>query len=54
MNPLEFMPLNETRTLVGVVVSPANETKQIASSLQVRVVTLTTKFTLYTRLPATQ
>ena len=37
------MSPNEIRTLVGAVVNPANETKQIMSLIQDRVAALTTK-----------
>ena len=41
-HPLEFIPPNETRTLVGAAVNPANETKQIISLFQDKVAALTT------------
>ena len=41
-HPLEYTPPNETRTLVGATVNPANETKQIISLFQDKVSALTT------------
>ena len=41
-HPLEFIPPNETRTLVGAAVNPSNETTQIISLFQDKVAALTT------------